>query len=270
MLREEQQMRNPLLPVAGSIISTIQETDVEYTLTIESSIKPQHGQFVEVSLPGCGEAPISVSGFGDGWIALTIRAVGDLTRKIVTRNVGEKLWLRGPYGTSFPEAKLRDSLVVVAAGGCALAPLRTFITARLADPATAAKTRLIFGFKNPESVLYKEEIEAWKKVCQVIVTVDNEACSWNGRTGLITRHIGDIDLPDPEKAAAVVVGPPIMMKFTTIEFTKRKVSADRIWVSFERKMACGIGKCGHCKIDNTYVCLDGPVLRYDTALNLLD
>lgn len=263
-------MGNPLLPVAGRIISNVQETDVEFTLTIESLIKPQHGQFVEVSLPGFGEAPISISGCGDGWIALTIRAVGNLTRKIVSSKVGEKLWLRGPYGTSFPEAELRDSLVVVAAGGCALAPLRTFIRARLADPVTAAQTRLIFGFKNPESVLYKDEIEVWKKTCQVIVTVDNEACSWNGRTGLITRHIADIDIPEPQKAAAVVVGPPIMMKFTTIEFTKRKVPADRIWVSFERKMACGIGKCGHCKIDNTYVCIDGPVLRYDKALNLFD
>lgn len=263
-------MSNPYIPKASRIISVAPETDVEFTFTVESSVSPSHGQFVEVSLPGIGEAPISISGFGDGWIQLTIRAVGVLTRRLATCTAGSLIYIRGPYGHSFPEALFRDNYLVIAAGGCALAPVRTLINARLSDPVQAAATRLIFGFKNPESVLYKNELEQWKEKTQVIVTVDNEACSWNGKTGLITRHIGDIDIPAPEHTHAVVVGPPIMMKFTTIEFTKRKIAPERIWVSFERRMACGIGKCGHCKIDNTYVCIDGPVLRYDKALDLFD
>jgi len=263
-------MRNPFVPTPCRIIGMQPETDIETTFTIDYSCTPRHGQFVEVSLPGIGEAPISISGFGDGFIELTIRAAGTLTRRLLACTVGDPIFIRGPYGHHFPDDLFSNAFLVIAAGGCAVAPVRTLINARLDDPETAEATRLIFGFKNPEAVLYKDEIERWKKKTSVIVTVDDEACTWNGRNGLITRHIGDIDIPDPGRTHAVIVGPTVMMKFTTIEFTKRKIARERIWVSFERRMACGIGKCGHCKIDDTYVCTDGPVLRYDRALTLLD
>ncbi len=263
-------MVNPYLPVASRIMQIKKETEIEYTFTLESQIKPAHGQFVEVSLPGTGEAPISISGAGEGWIQLTIRAAGHLTRAILSCRVGEVIYLRGPYGVAFPASLYADKILVIAAGGCAVAPVRTLIQSRLSDKKQAANTRLVFGFKDPESVLYKDELEEWKSKAQVIITVDKEACSWNGRTGLITSHVPDVDIPDPLQTHVVVVGPPVMMKFTAAEFIKRKITPDRIWVSYERRMACGLGKCGHCKIDSTYVCVDGPVFRYDSVSGLVD
>ncbi|MBN1600367.1 MAG: anaerobic sulfite reductase subunit AsrB [Chitinispirillaceae bacterium] len=263
-------MNNAWVPVANRITDIIKETDVEYTFTLESSIRPDHGQFVEVSIPGIGEAPISVSGTGDGWIQLTIRAVGHLTCAISTCKVGEQLFIRGPYGVAFPSALYENATLVVAAGGCAVAPVRTLIRSRLADKKLAANTRLLFGFKNPESVLYKDEIDEWSKLVQTIVTIDKEACSWNGRTGLITSHVADVDIPDLSQTHVVIVGPPVMMKYTSAQFFSRGIKQEQIWLSFERRMACGLGKCGHCKIDNSYVCVDGPVFRYDKALHLID
>ncbi len=263
-------MVNGFVATPSRILGVKPETDVEYTFTLQSNMKPDHGQFVEVSLPGIGEAPISVSGFGEGWIQLTIRAVGCLTREVIKRKEGDSLWLRGPYGVPFPAAAFRDRDLVVAAGGCAVAPVRSLILSRLNDPTQRAKTRLIFGFKSPESVLFQDELQTWKDQVQTIVTIDSQACTWNGRTGLITQHIKDIEISDPGQTNVVIVGPPVMMKFTAKEFLNRSISPQSIWVSFERRMACGLGKCGHCKIDNTYVCIDGPVLRYDCASHLLD
>lgn len=263
-------MNNPYLPVASRILDVVRETEVEYTFTLESAVKPDHGQFVEVSLPGIGEAPISVSGAGDGWIQLTIRAVGPLTHAISKCTTGQSLFIRGPYGVAFPSDLYKDATLVVAAGGCAVAPVRTLIRSRLADDKLAANTRLLFGFKNPESILYKNEIAEWGNMVQTIVTIDNEACSWNGRTGLITTHVADVDIPDLSKVHVVIVGPPIMMKYTSAQFFSRGIKPEQIWLSFERRMACGLGKCGHCKIDNSYVCVDGPVFRYDKALHLID
>ncbi len=261
---------NPYLPVASRIMAIKAETEVEYTFTLESRMQPRHGQFVEVSKPGVGEAPISVSGVGDGFIELTIRAVGHLTREIIKAKVGESLYLRGPYGVSFPDELFADEHLVIAAGGCAVAPVRTLIRSRMNNSDQASRTHLLFGFKSPEAVLFREELDQWKQSAPVIVTVDKESCSWDGRTGLITAHVSDIVLPDPSRSFAVVVGPPVMMKFTAQELMKHGLLPERIYVSFERRMACGIGKCGHCKIDDSYVCVDGPVFRYDKALRLFD
>jgi anaerobic sulfite reductase subunit B len=178
--------------------------------------------------------------------------------------------VRGPYGVAFPAALFENKTLIIAAGGCAVAPVRTLIQHRLAESSRAAATRLIFGFKNPESVLFKDEIDEWASKAQLIVTIDSEACSWNGRTGLITSHIADVDIPDPAQAHVVIVGPPIMMKFTAAAFVTRGILPKQLWVSYERRMACGLGKCGHCKIDNTYVCIDGPVFRYDSVAHLID
>lgn len=261
---------NPYIPQSGRILSIKAETDVEVTFTIESRMKPLHGQFVEVSRPGIGEAPISVSGVGEGYIELTIRGAGHLTKDILTSRVGDVLYIRGPYGKPFPADLFRGNFLCIAAGGCAVAPVRTLIRSRLADPASASMTRLLFGFKSPQDVLFRGELPEWKKSAPLVVTVDRNSCSWTGKTGLITSHVPDMDIPDPATAYCVVVGPPVMMKFTVSEFMKRGIPAEKIYVSFERRMACGIGKCGHCKIDDSYVCVDGPVFRYDKAVHLFD
>ncbi|MDG5814158.1 anaerobic sulfite reductase subunit AsrB [Chitinispirillales bacterium ANBcel5] len=263
-------MKNPYLPEPCRIVAIKEETDIESTFTLKSSIRPQHGQFVEVSKPGVGEAPISVSGFGEGFIELTIRKAGHLTGKILESQAGETLFVRGPYGVCFPADLFAGKNLIVASGGCAVAPVRTLIRSRLADQEQVSRTSLLFGFKDPQSILFRDEIDDWKEAVPVVVTIDKEACSWTGKTGFITAHVPDVAIADPATSYAVVVGPPVMMKYTTQEFMKRGLSPENIYVSFERRMACGIGKCGHCKIDDSYVCVDGPVYRYDKALRLLD
>ena len=121
-----------------------------------------------------------------------------------------------------------------------------------------------------EDILFKDDIKEWEKSINVTLTVDNAEEGYKGNTGLVTKYIPELEIKDIENTAFVVVGPPIMMKFTVAEILKRGVAEENIWVSYERKMCCGLGKCGHCKMDDTYICLDGPVFNYTKAKNLVD
>lgn len=261
---------NPYMMEPVEIIDIIQETDIEYTFRLASDIEPNFGQFLEVSIPGYGEAPISVSDFGDGWLDLTIRRVGRLTDRIHELKVGDKLFVRGPYGNGFPVDKYKDKHLVIAAGGTGLAPVRSIINYLESNPEQVKKLDLLMGFKNPESMLFERDIKKWEQKFNLILTVDQADANWDHNEGLITEYVNDIELDNKENLEIVVVGPPVMMKFTTQEFIKHDIPEDKLWVSYERKMHCGIGKCGHCKIEDTYICLEGPVFNYTEAKNLQD
>ena len=129
---------------------------------------------------------------------------------------------------------------------------------------------LISGFKNKESILFKDELNKWKDKFTTFYTLDNDSIEgWN--SGLVTNFVKDVDFSSfDNNYAVIVVGPPIMMKFTGLELKKYNIPDENIWMSFERKMSCAIGKCGHCRIDETYICLDGPVFPYTKAKNLVD
>lgn len=262
--------KNPYASQPFTILSVQQETESEFTFLIKSDLQLKCGQFVEVSIPGIGEAPISISGINQGSMELTIRGVGKLTNAILGKKPGETVWIRGPYGNSFPTELFENKPLVIAAGGSGIAPVRPLIRSRLNNSFGLANTSLIFGFKNPESLLFKEEISHWSNKVPLICTVDNPSSTWSGKSGLITQHVRELDLQDNKQTQVVIVGPPVMMKFTAAEFIARSVSRENIWVSFERRMACGLGKCGHCKIDSTYICLEGPIFRYDKAITLID
>lgn len=129
---------------------------------------------------------------------------------------------------------------------------------------------LITGFKSPEDVLFKEDMKIWKKTMNLILTVDTAPEGYEGNIGLVTKYIPELEIKNMDNVQVVVVGPPMMMKFTVLEFLKLGIKEENIWISQERKMCCGIGKCGHCKIDDTYICLDGPVFNYTVGKSLID
>jgi len=260
-------MNNPYVPFKLPIINVTEETDIDYTFRFKSDINPQNGQFLEISIPGVGEAPISISDFGDGYLDMTIRRVGKLTDEVFELKEGDA---RGPYGNGFSLEDYKGKDLIIVAGGTGLAPVKSIVNYFYEHIEELKSFKLIIGFKSPKDILFNEEIEKWKNKIDVILTVDNGDEDWKGNTGLITKYIPKINEKDYNQTEVIIVGPPIMMKFASLEFLNNNFPEEKIWVSFERKMSCGIGKCGHCKIDETYVCLEGPVFNYTKAKNLID
>ena len=263
-------MNNPIQPKACTILSVKHESHAEWTFRVETDAQPGHGQFMQLSIPKIGEAPISVSGRGDGWLEFTIRSVGQVTDVIFSKQPGDTLFLRGPYGKGWPIEQFQDKHMVVITGGTGLAPVRSMLNCFAENKGCARSVHLISGFKNEEGIVFKGELERWQQTFKTIYALDNDPKEgW--RTGLVTEFVSEIPFHTfGRDYAVVVVGPPPMMKFTGLELTKCGVPAEHIWMSFERKMSCAIGKCGHCRIDETYVCLEGPVFPYTTARDLVD
>lgn len=263
-------MINPYLPKAFEILEVRQETAIDYTYKVAYEGELVGGQFMEISIPGVGEAPISICNFDEHSLEMCIRKVGRLTDKVFDLEAGDSLWMRGPYGNGFDLDLFRGKDVAFLAGGTGLAPVRKTIDHFASNRDQVKNLEVMIGFKTPEDRLFNEDIHRWSENNSVTVTVDKGDEDWQGETGLITTHIDKLDLREVADKVAVVVGPPIMMKFTTMELIKKGFKEENIWVSFERKMSCGIGKCGHCKIDETYVCLEGPVFNYIKAKELID
>ena len=260
---------NPYLPFASEILDVIKHTGKEYTfrMAFKGEVKP--GQFFEVSIPKYGEAPISVSGIGDGFVDLTIRKVGRVTNEVFERYKGQNLLLRGPYGNGFDVDLYKDGEVVVVAGGTGVSPVRGVIQA-LSEMPDAQDKYVIAGFRSPDDMLFRDDLNAWDEKLKLTLTVDGAPEGYTGNIGLVTKYIEGLPLKDPANAKAVVVGPPPMMKFTIIELQKKGFKDSNITVSHERKMCCGLGKCGHCRVNDTYICLDGPVFNYEFAKNFVD
>ncbi|KFX59497.1 anaerobic sulfite reductase subunit B [Clostridium botulinum] len=262
--------KNEYIPFLSEIKEVIKHTDIEYTFRMEFSGEVKPGQFFEVSLPKFGEAPISVSGIGENTVDLTIRRVGKVTNEIFNNYVGDKLYLRGPYGNGFNVNEYKEKDLIIVAGGTGLSPVKGVVDYFSNNIEEINSFTLISGFKSPKDILFKSEIKDWNDRINLIITVDNADESYDGKVGLVTKYIPELDIKDLNDVAVIVVGPPMMMKFTVAEFLKLGIEENNIWISQERKMCCGIGKCGHCKIDDTYICLDGPVFNYSKGKSLLD
>ncbi|MGI6731056.1 MAG: anaerobic sulfite reductase subunit AsrB [Anaerovoracaceae bacterium] len=263
-------MNNITLPTPHKILKVIKETNAEYTFRVAYDGETDHGQFFQLSIPKVGEAPISVSGKGEGWVEFTIRKVGRLTEGIFGLQPGDMLFMRGPYGNSFPIEKFKGKDLVFITGGTGMSPVRTMLNHFTEHPEEVNSLYLIAGFKDENCVLFCDDLEKYKSsICNTICTLDDSQVE-GFETGLVTAHISKIPFKDFEDYNVVVVGPPIMMHFAAKELLKNGVEESKIWLSFERKMSCAVGKCGHCKIDETYVCLEGPVFNYTKAKDLLD
>lgn len=264
-------MRNEYIPELSTIREVIKHTDLEYTFRMEFKGDVKPGQFFEVSLPKFGEAPISVSGIGEDTIDFTIRRVGKVTNEIFENYVGDRLFIRGPYGNGFDLENYKGKELVVIAGGTGLSPVRGVVDYFAHHMDEVESETLIAGFKSPQDVLFKDDFEFWNSTdMKVIKTVDTAPEGYDGPIGMVTKYIPDLQFKDIKNSSFIAVGPPVMIKFTVMEILKLGVPEENIWVSNERKMCCGIGKCGHCKIGSTYICLDGPVFNYVDGKELID
>ncbi len=264
-------MNNPVMPIPCEILKITHESDLEWNFRVKTDVKPAPGQFMQLSIPMVGEAPISVCGAGDGYLEFLIRSVGKVTNVIFEKKPGDTLFLRGPYGKGWPVEELKDKHVVVITGGTGLAPVRMMLDKLYEEPDYCKSVHLISGFKNEEGIVFHDDLAKWEAGSfETIYALDrDEKEGW--RTGLVTTFVKEIPWKEFDgNYAVVVVGPPPMMKFTGLELVKNGVEEEKIWMSFERKMSCAVGKCGHCRIDEVYVCLDGPVFNYTKAKYLVD
>lgn len=270
-------MGNIYLPHPAEIQDIRRHTVTEWSFLLGYKVKEEPGRFVMVSLPRAGEVPISISGFKEDRIELTIRNAGVVTSPIFKLKVGDFLYVRGPYGHSFPLEKFRDQHLLIIAGGSALAAAKPVIEYYLRNHESRLKRLdILAGFKSPKHILFREEIERWKKSrishkrIDIEITVDNdEDYAWMGSIGFVVNFIKDV--PGIGKdTSVIVIGPPLMMKNAVREFLGCGVKEENIWLSFERHMKCGVGKCGHCRIRDKYVCLDGPVFNYTETKELID
>jgi NAD(P)H-flavin reductase len=230
------------------------------------------GQFNMLYVFGVGEVPISISGDPTKTRTLihTTRAVGQVTKAMCALKPGDVLGVRGPYGIGWPVHEAEGQDVVVVAGGIGLAPLRPVIYHLSAHREKYGKVVLMYGARRPEELLYIKDLEKWRARFdfETTLTVDRATGSWKGNVGVVTTLIGRAAF-ESQSCIAMICGPEIMMRFTIPELKKRGVSDDRMYVSMERNMKCGIGMCGHCQVGTSFVCKDGPVYRCDKICDIL-
>lgn len=269
-------MENIIMPKSYKILNIKKMTDIEYLFRVEypDAKEIKFGQFMQLSLPKVGECPISVTDFSgdDGWAEFLIRKVGVVTDEIFELKPGDIIPMRGPYGKGFNQVDINGKRVIIVAGGSGIAPVRSLIHHIDRNPDKVKALELLFGFKDEKSILFKDEIMEWRKRNPMILTVD-KGCGIDGEcVGLVTEYVPQLKLMSDNfnDVEVIIVGPPNMMKYTAMSFEELGVPAERIWLSFERKMSCAVGKCGHCRIDEVYVCLDGPVFNYTKAKYMLD
>ncbi len=258
------------VPVVAEIakIEELTSWEKRFTFKLPKKIIYKPCQFVMVSIPGFGEAPISItSGPDDPALQLTVRNVGSLTNKIHSLKKGDVIGIRGPFGNGFPVEILEGQDILLVCGGLGLAPLNSLIRYILANRKKFGDFNLLYGCKHPNERLYVKEMEDWKKSKDVEFheTVDIGESGWEGNVGLITSLFPKIN-PKPYGCVASIVGPPIMYKFVIRELMKKNFNFKQIYVSLERRMRCGLGKCGHCQMNEMYVCQDGPIFCYNDIL----
>jgi len=251
-------------------------TELEKLFTIElpngRSLGHDPGQFVMVSIPGVGEAPISITSSpsrSNGTFELCVRRVGDVTNVLHRMKPGEYVGIRGPFGHGFPIEQMRGKDLLFAPGGLGLAPLRSLINQVLDERGSFGRVIILYGAKRPAELLFRDELEEWaaRDDVEFHVTVDRGDETWDGHVGVITTLFPLITV-DPRNTVAVTCGPPIMYRFVIMEMLGKGIPETQIYLSLERRMKCGVGKCGHCQINDLYCCQDGPVFTYAQIKNV--
>ena len=268
--------RGVMTPLPYRLRSRSQETADTWTLDLDplgDAVRPRAGQFDMLYAFGVGEVPISTSGAheGDGRLTHTIRAVGPVTRALCALDEDAVVGVRGPFGNEWPLAAAAGGDLLVIAGGIGLAPLRPAIRHALAHRGDYGAVSVLVGARTPADLLFVGEVEAWRSRldAEVGVTVDAAATGWHGRVGLVTTLIPGAPV-DPVTATAFVCGPEIMMVFVVRALLERGLPIERIWLSMERNMRCGVGHCGHCQLGPKLICRDGPVFRADEMMELME
>jgi len=259
------------MPAVAVVTGVKRETPTisTFTLVPEEPFAFQAGQFVELCVPGVGEAPFTPSSSPavQDRLEVTVMRVGRVTEALHHMGEGEKVGLRGPLGKPYPLERFRGKEVLIVGGGVGLAPLRALLYALLAEKDQYPRIIVRYGARTPADIVYREELEgAWRGISglDVLVTVDEGDMEWKGPVGVVTRILeGEYLRADVQRGVAVVCGPPVMMKFATLKLLELGYTPERIYLSMEKNMSCGVGKCGHCRIGTFYACKDGPVFSFD-------
>ena len=261
-------MSNPYIPSIAEIRDIIDETPDTKTFVIEPGLSFKPGQFVELTVFGYGEAPFSISGGDEDRIELSIRAVGNVTRKLHAMKIGEHVGIRGPFGNGWPLEKAEGRNLLMVAGGIGLAPLKPVIEWVCRNRSRLNEVTLIYGARRPSLLLFKRMFDEWKKCMNVLLTVDEPEEGWKGEVGVVTKLCDKVKkLSD---ALTFMCGPPVMMKYASKTLIEFGFSPDDLYLSLERNMRCGIGICGHCAVSGMYVCKDGPIFPLNEALKFIE
>jgi NAD(P)H-flavin reductase/Pyruvate/2-oxoacid:ferredoxin oxidoreductase delta subunit len=263
--------RVPARPAAATAgrfdIATLRDAHAETTDTKTLRLVPGDpallaglpGQFVMVEQPGLPAFPISCSRYGKEELLLTVRGVGPATAALLGTPTGGQIGLRGPLGRGWPIDRALGRDVVIAAGGIGLAPLRPLVDTILADRERFGSVLLAYGARTPGDRLFSGELASWaERGIEVVQIVDRSGPGWTGRVGVVTSLLDQRDF-SRRPAVAFVCGPERMMQATTRVLRDGGISPERMFVSLERHMECGIGLCGHCQMGPFFICRDGPV-----------
>jgi len=266
-------LNNPYVPQKAVIEKIIPETPgiKTFVLRPEAPFEFICGQFAELTLPGIGEGPFAMSSPSteNSTVSFTINNVGYMTSRLHTMKKGDYLGIRGPYGNGFTLDDMYGKEVVLVAGGVGFPPARALLYSLLNEQQKFAKIVMCYGARTPEDVVYKYQIDEFRRSIDLRLTVDKADDSWKGGTGVVTTLLDDIVF-DKKNVCAVVIGPPVMMKYATKKLLELGVGPQDIILSMERKMYCGIGQCRHCMIDSLFICKDGPVFKYHQLQGLPD
>lgn len=269
-------MLNPYVPRKAVIESIQDETPDIKTFRVKFknrgfSFKP--GQFVMVSVLGVGESAISISSHSedaDKFVELSIRKVGNVTGAIFKLKPGSTIGVRGPFGNGWPMDELPGKDLLIVGGGCGQGALRPLILEVLRHRSRYGRVEILYGARTPQDLMFKYEHDIWAGVPEgcLLLTVDSipPDVKWRHNVGVVTMLFRKT-LIKPENSLVFICGPEIMMHFAVRDLLSMGFEGDRIFLSMERRMKCGIGKCGHCQIGGKYVCRDGPVFTYSDLIH---
>lgn len=259
---------NPYTPIAAPLCEVIEETPTIKTFVLEPEepISFRAGQFVQITMPGLGEAPFTPSSDPRETkkLAVTVLKTGEVTDALHDVAPGEMLGVRGPFGKGYPIDELDGKQVLVVGGGVGMAPLRALLYALFAQLDRVQRVSIKYGARNPEELLFRDQYDEWAKngKVDVDITVDAATNGWAGHVGVVTTLLEDLDL-DIADCVVFSCGPGIMLRFVTFTLLNKGFQPGQIYLSMNRRMSCGIGKCGRCNIGPYYLCKDGPDMCYE-------
>lgn len=257
-------MKNPYKTQPATVLDKKTLFQGEVWLKLDCKINFTPGQFIEISLPGFGESPVApCSDPADkNSIEIVVRDVGSLTEAVNNLVIGDQIHLRGPYGNGWPVAKLYKQDLVILAGGMGIIPIRPLLYQILKHPEKFGKIFLLLGARDPQSHIFRDDFAVWKKKFYLFKTiVDQAPKNYLGLKGVITDLLKPLKL-NPKKTFALICGPEVMCPFCVEHLENKSIPPERIFVSLERRMKCGLGLCQHCNCGKYLVCQDGPVFPW--------
>jgi len=279
-------MKNLYRPIESVIEDIKRETPniTTYRFRPKEPVTFEAGQFVELTVPGVGEAPFTPSSNPNvkDTLEITIMRVGKVTEALEQMKVGDTVGLRGPYGNGYNMKDFQGKEVLIVGGGVGLAPLRSLILALFDDIDKYKKISIRYGARSPEDIVYRDLLPEWekKKNTEVLLTIDEPHAEWSGTVGVVTVLLDNLpllttvdveNLPfHADNAVACICGPPIMLKFVNMVLLQKGFAPSNIYLSMERNMSCGLGKCGHCMLGEYYICMDGPVMTAEQVSKFED